>query len=173
MAGAQVIEEPANWGELADLLADMWGLEVNPHPSGGNGAINALNLIGIGKDSYNAIMEIEEEDLFPIEGDGYDPDNWPPEEELTGEFMCKLKMVVWAAAYAGSIAYYNTPASDNTVEFLTQEEEDAAKEIAEQAVTDLINLARRDGTCETGNETLCQYCPDPAVPLSCFWAPCK
>jgi len=67
---------------------------------------------------------------------------------LTGEFMFKLKMVVWAAAFAGLIPYYDDPvASDGEV--LTADEEALAKEVAEQSVMDLIFTAKRDGACES------------------------
>ena len=161
---------PADWGELAELLVEMWGLEVNPNPSGGNAAINALNLVGVGKGSYNAIMEIDEEDTGPITGDGYDPDNWLPDQELTGQFMCKLKMVVWAATYAGLIAYYEVPVSTGPDDPLTPEEEAIARETARLATVDLVMKAQRDGVCEIGGETLCYVCAGINGP--CWWESC-
>ena len=163
---------PADWGELAEMLAELWGLEVNPNPSGGNAAINALNLIGIGKASYEAIMGLEVEDNFPIMGDGYDPDNWLPEQELTGEFMCKLKMVVWAAVHVGMVPYYQVPTSSGPDDPLTPEEDTIAKEIAEQAVVDLVTTAQRDGVCELGGQTLCYYCVGGRQGVSCWWGAC-
>ena len=141
---------PADWGELAEMLAELWGLEVNPNPSGGNAAINALNLIGIGKASYEAIMGLEVEDNFPIMGDGYDPDNWLPEQELTGDFICMLKMVTWAAVYIGLVPYYKVPVSSGPDDPLSPEEEALAHDTAEQAVVDLVTTAQRDGGLRTG-----------------------
>lgn len=161
---------PANWGELAELLAANWGLELNLSPSGGNAAINALNLIGIGRESYDAIMEIVSDDTGPIQGDGYDPDNWLPDQELTGEFMCKLKMVVWAACFAGAIPYYEVPTAQDG-QALTPEEEELARQIAEQAVTDTITIAKRDGDCAGSGQALCWICTGFVAP-KCGWAPC-
>ena len=162
---------PADWGELAQLLVENWGLEVCPNPTGGHPCINSLNLRGVGKNAYDLIMGIEGEDTCPCSADGYDPDNWPPEEELTGEFMCKLKMVVWAAAMAGMIPYYEVPVSPGPEEPLTPEEEALAKELAEEAVTDLVMTARRDGVCENGGgDALCYYCAGRNGP--CWWGSC-
>ncbi len=162
---------PANWGELAELLVEAWDLDLHPNPTGGHAAVNALNLVGVGKGSYDAIMGVEGEDLFPANPDGYDPDNWLPEQELTGEFMCMLKMVVWAATYAGLIPYYDVPTSSGPDDPLTPEEEIIVRETAELAVVDLITMAQRDGVCEAGDTgALCYYCAGRNGP--CWWAPC-
>ena len=174
-AQEEEIIPPANWGELAERLVEMWGVDVAAEPSGGNAAINALNLIGIGKDYYNMIMGIEEEDTAPATGDGYDPDNWLPEQELTGEFMCKLKMVVWAAAYSGLIPYYDVPRPSEPGQPLTPEEEQLANEVARVAVVDLVTTARRDGICENGGGAgMCFVCGTSVIGLpSCSWVPCQ
>ncbi len=173
---------PADWGELAERLVDNWGLGLAAEPSGGDPSVNALNLIGIGKDSYQIITGIESDDVFPADVDGYDPENWPPEQELTEEFMCKLKVVVWAAAYSGLIPYYDVPRPANPGETLTPEEEKIANEVAREAVLDLLKIAKRDGACESGGDGapgggggggLCWVCTGGTVRIPvCGWAPC-
>ena len=119
-------------------------------------------------------MGIEGGDDYPCNADGYDPDNWPPEEELTGDFMCKLKMVVWAAAFAGLIPCYEVPVSPGPEKPLTPEEEEIAGEVAGQAVTDCIITAQRDGVCDSGSgQTLCYICiGGGGAPRVCTWGPC-
>ena len=164
---------PADWGELAQKLADLWGLEVNPNPSGGSAAINALNLIGIGRESYDAVMSIEGEGYLPDSEDGYNPDNWLPEQELTGDFMCMLKMVVWAAAFNGLIPYYQVPPASTPDYPRTPEEDEMARTVAGQAVQDMVDLAQRDAGCEFPNpRPRCHHCVYRVPYLVCWWEDC-
>ena len=172
-AAQEILEPPANWGELAEPLVVNWGIEAAEEPSGGNASINALNLIGIGNNAYNLIMGIEFEDLFPTEADGYDPENWLPEQELTPDFICKLKAVVWAAAYSGLIPYYEVPRPSSPEVPLTPEEEALANEVARVAVEDLIMTAQRDAPCDSGGggQGMCWVCTGFIAPI-CGWVPC-
>ena len=47
---------PANWGELAGLISDSLGLSQAAEPSDGDPAINALNLLGVGKTTHDEIL---------------------------------------------------------------------------------------------------------------------
>jgi len=150
LAQEEVPLPPADWGELAEALTGAWGVGVAAEPSGGNPHINALNLIGVGQSAYAMLMGLPNEDggEDQVSPDGFDPANWPADQELTPDFLCKLKMCVWAAAYAGLIPTYEVPTPAGPDEPLTPEEEEMARIIASAAVAEMVAIAQRDAVCD-------------------------
>lgn len=167
LAQDQAAPPPANWGELAEALTGAWGVGLAAEPSGGNPHINALNLIGIGRAAYEMLVGIpvEEGEETPVSPDGFDPDNWEPDQELTPDFLCQLKMCVWAAAYVGLIPTYEVPLPAGPDQPLTPEEEEISRLIASAAVAEMVAIAQRDAVCENPDE------PEegPAEELCCIF----
>lgn len=175
LAAQESIRPPApdDWGGLAERLAELWAIPVNPQPSGGSAAINALNLIGVGKKFYDAIMSIEGESFLPDNEDGYNPDNWLPEQELTQDFLCMLKMLIWAAVFNGLIPYYEVPPASTPDYQRTPEEDEIAKTVAGQAVLDMVDLAQRDAECEfPPPRSRCYRCVYVIPYTICWWEDC-
>jgi|GEM_PF-2044995 len=140
---------PADWGELAGLIADELGLSLASEPSGGDPAINALNLLGIGLTSYQEIFSLTDpEAQEPAVGpDGFDPNNWPADQELTADFLCQLKLAAWAAAYVGNVPGFEPPVPSNEDGTFTPAEEEMARGAASAFVALIIGLAQRDAVC--------------------------
>lgn len=140
---------PANWGELAGLIAGNLGLSQASEPTGGDPAINSLNLLGIGLTAYQNIFGLTDPEAQEpvVSPDGFDPNNWPADQELTTDFLCQLKLAAWAAAYAGNVPGYDPPVPSNEDGTFTPAEEQMAKATASSFVALIIGLAQRDAVC--------------------------
>jgi len=140
---------PANWGDLAGLIADELGLTLASEPTGGEPAINALNLLGIGLTSYQEIFGLTDPEAQEpvVNPDGFDPNNWPTDQELTTDFLCQLKLAAWAAAYVGNVPGYDPPVPSNEDGTFTPAEEQMARGMASSFVALIVGLAQRDAVC--------------------------
>ena len=140
---------PADWGELAGLISDSLGLSQAAEPSDGDPAINALNLLGVGKTTHDEIFGLTDPEAAEpvVNPDGFDPNNWPADQELTTDFLCQLKLTAWAAAFVGNVPGFDPPIPSNEDGTLTPAEEQEAQEVASSFVALIIGLAQRDAVC--------------------------